>query len=121
MDGSYDASRGGSRADVFVSTFVAGRLAFQVLSLRLGPEHAQRGRIELLQNPGPWDETTLQVWPVSSANLTWPPASSFTDGEGVSSIFTWEQRWASTGLSGHQQIGSDLRQRGFTRVIVDLR
>lgn len=94
MDGSYDGSRVLRRADVFASTFVAGRLAFQILSLHLGAEHAARRHLLLFQNPGPWSETTLQIWPVASASLTWPPPSSFTDGEELTSIFSWEQRWA---------------------------
>jgi hypothetical protein len=47
-DASFTERIAGRAPDVYVSTFAAGRLAFQVMAVRLGPEHADATGINIL-------------------------------------------------------------------------
>jgi hypothetical protein len=92
--GSMDGGHAGEgRAQAFASTFVVGRFAFQVLSVRSSPERRGLDQVQLLQNGGQWAETTAQIWPLAAPTVRWPPSSSFKD-VGTTSIFNWERRWA---------------------------
>lgn len=84
-------SGSGALSGAYVSTFAAGCLAIQVLSIRL--EHTRTGGLLIPQNVGDWDEAMLQVWPPVKMRLAWPPAQSFADLRSPS-FDTLTRRWA---------------------------
>lgn len=92
-DGLPLSGSGARMSCAYVSTFAAGRLAFQVLSIRIGEEHTRTGGLLIPQNVGGWDEAMLQVWPPTGIRLPWPPAQSLTD-LGSPSLDTLTRRWA---------------------------
>lgn len=64
--------------DGCATTFVIGRLVMQVLSIKRKPD-AMHGSLRLRMRSGPWDTKLMQVWPVETQSVGWPPPESFTD------------------------------------------
>ena len=93
-DGSHASGDGARPASAYVSTFVAGRLAFQVLSIRLGPEHSGFRGPSIPQSARPWDEATVQIWPTERVAVGWPPRRSFSD-RAEPSLETLTRRWTA--------------------------
>jgi hypothetical protein len=60
-----------------VSTFLIGYLVVQVFAYHLR-ELGVRNRYRMKVRPGPWPQSLIQVWPVASPGLTWPPALAST-------------------------------------------
>jgi hypothetical protein len=73
-----------------VTTILVGHLAIQILSLHV-LEHKNR-KITVNPNPGQWDDLLLNIWPIGTRPVTWPPLLSFTNG-GSRSIATLADRW----------------------------
>jgi len=71
----------------YVTTLAIGNLALQVVTLRYGG-----GSIHSEQKPGPWDASTLQIWPYVGVQR-WPPRLSLYD-EGALTIDQFDRRWA---------------------------
>jgi len=59
-----------------VSTFLIGYLVVQVFAYHLG-ELGVRDRYRMKVRPGPWSRSLIEVWPIASPGLTWPPALAF--------------------------------------------
>lgn len=64
-----------------VTTFAAGRVVLQILTVRRAPEYEGRLRqITLDATPGPWSRRggrgLIQIWP-ASPSIRWPPDWSF--------------------------------------------
>jgi hypothetical protein len=60
----------------FTITFSVGRFVMQILTLRFEPQVNVIG-IRLDVTPGPWNQSLVQGWPVSSGPVPWPPPMSF--------------------------------------------
>lgn len=79
----------------YVSTIVAGRLALQVLSLRLARHCRDRSvSIDPIPQPlsGPWRECLVPIWPPASSVVYWPPAITLRE-DGVS-LKMFAERWS---------------------------
>jgi hypothetical protein len=74
-----------------VTTILVGHLAIQVLVLRVLPEYQDKS-IKVLPKSGPWNDLLLNIWPISSRPVTWPPHLSFTKS-GSLSIARIADRW----------------------------
>jgi hypothetical protein len=70
------------RLDGCATTFVMGRLVLQVLSVKRKPE-AGPGNLKIHLREGPWGTKLLQVWPIQTERVNWPPPESFSDPDGL--------------------------------------
>ena len=62
------------------TTIGLSHLVLQVLTLRVPPDVSAATRITTSVRTGPWQDATLQVWPLSSTTILWPPSVGL-DGE----------------------------------------
>jgi hypothetical protein len=79
-------------AKASVTTFVIGHLAMQVVSVHPNDQHKNVRVGEVQLREGEWDTLLVQVWPVGTRPLSWPPPLTFTNG-GKRSIATLLNRW----------------------------
>jgi hypothetical protein len=63
-------------------------LAIQVVSVR--PEEGETRGTILHPKDGPWDESTLKIWPTARA-IAWPPMLSYKN-EGLT-LYDLHKRW----------------------------
>lgn len=82
-----------------ITTIVLAHLAIQVLTAHVLPMFAGRNIIPLDQNPGKWDVSLLECWPIFGS-IRWPPAVPFTP-RGSNSIGRLVFRW---------KIGTDINK-----------
>jgi hypothetical protein len=71
----------------YVTTLIVGHLALQVVSLRYGG-----GSISANPRQGPWEASTIQIWPYVGVQR-WPPQLTLYD-EGRLRSDDFERRWA---------------------------
>jgi hypothetical protein len=64
-----------------VTTMAFGSLAIQTRTLRVPSRVPPNTRVTVAERPGPWDELTLQVWPIFIEQVSWPSGMVFR-GEG---------------------------------------
>jgi hypothetical protein len=57
----------------YVTTMAFGNMAIQVLNIRLLTSDMQYSNLIFQQSPGPWDQTSLPIWPNQQTQLSWPP------------------------------------------------
>ena len=79
-------------AKASVSTFIIGYLAIQVVTIHNEPEHKNAPIEDVVLKAGPWDKLLLNIWPVGTRAVTWPPPLSFTHS-GPLSIARLMDRW----------------------------
>ena len=65
-------------AEGYATTFAAGRLVLQTVTVRLSNSEGRAGRIILDTQSGPWDHGLIQIWPTSTS-VQWPPVWSFAE------------------------------------------
>jgi len=68
---------GGDTAEGYVYTFSVGFFGIQLVTFRVPPKRDTP--IFIHTRPGPWDVSTIQIWP-TSRTVQWPPSGSFGDG-----------------------------------------
>jgi hypothetical protein len=78
-DISLDIGKVPKAAHGCVTTFIVGRLAIQVLTVRFPPQY-DGIEIPVGLSPGPWDDLLVDIWPTSN-RISWPPALAFTMGK----------------------------------------
>ena len=65
--------RGDDGPRAIATTMAFGFLAFQVVSIRTPPETPTHDPVSYAVSNGPWEQTLVQIWPISDRLLTWPP------------------------------------------------
>jgi len=81
-----------ARTPGMVVDIVVGRLAIQVMTMHVHPEHADKNIPDPNPKPGDWENQLIQIWPVDPRLVMWPPKQTFTNG-GPKSIATLFDRW----------------------------
>jgi hypothetical protein len=85
-----DAEISGDPVRTFVITMGFGSLAIQVLVGKLTSSIPQRSTITGDLRPGPWDQVTIQIWPVQSERVSWPASMGLSGERGLD---RFSQRW----------------------------
>jgi hypothetical protein len=96
--GAYSSARdlggyaeiSGDPVRTFVITMGFGSLAIQVLVGKLTSSIPQSSTITGDLRPGPWDQVTIQIWPVQSERVAWPASMGLSGELGLD---TFSQRW----------------------------
>lgn len=87
-----------------VTTMVFGPLAIQVARMKL-PDTAPRARtITADVRPGPWDQTTIRVWPNGPEPVSWPPSVGLHGEAGIDAL---SKRWSPNVVSSQPQTPSN--------------
>ena len=73
------------------TTIIVGHLAIQVLVVHVLPGH-QGINFTFNPKPGQWNHLLLNIWPIGSRPITWPPPLTFTNS-GSRSIARLMDRW----------------------------
>jgi hypothetical protein len=73
-----------------VTTILVGHFAIQVLAVRFLPEY--KSTVKVMPKTGQWDDLLLNIWPIGSRPVAWPPPLSFTKS-GSLSIARLADRW----------------------------
>jgi hypothetical protein len=68
--------------DLYVFTFAAGHLAFQVLALKWRHLHRAGDMFPIIAPEDYWQKAAVQFWPTSGTPVCWPP-SQYLDDESV--------------------------------------
>ncbi len=87
--GGY-AEISGDPVRAFVITMGFGSLAIQVLVGKLTSSIPQSSTITGDLRPGPWDQVTIQIWPVQSERVAWPASMGLS---GELELDAFSQRW----------------------------
>jgi hypothetical protein len=66
-------ARGDDGLRAIATTMAFGFLAFQVVSIGTPPEIPTHVPVSYEVSNGPWEQTLVQIWPISDRLLTWPP------------------------------------------------
>jgi hypothetical protein len=66
-----------------VTTMAFGSLAIQTRTLRVPSRVPPNTRVTVAERAGPWDELTLQVWPILIEQVPWPPGIVFRGEAGL--------------------------------------
>jgi hypothetical protein len=75
----------------YVTTMGFGPLAIQVLSGKLSSPIPRSTIITGDLRPGPWDQVTIQIWPIQSGRVAWPASLGLSDELGLD---TFSKRWS---------------------------
>ena len=75
----------------YVTTMAFGPLAIQVLSGKLPSSIPQSTTITGDLRPGPWDQVTIQIWPIQSERDAWPASMGLSGELGLD---TFSERWS---------------------------
>jgi len=81
----------GDQVRAYVTTMGFGSLAIQVLNGKLSGSIPQGSVITGDFRPGPWDQVTIQIWPVQSERVAWPALIGLSGELGLD---TFSQRWS---------------------------
>lgn len=71
---------GVNEVKAYLTTMAFGSLALQILSLKTTVGFPKKTSITYETQEGPWNQTLLQVWPLSQYTKQWPPTYGL-DGE----------------------------------------
>jgi len=86
MQGAPKAAKG------CATTILVGHLAIQVLAVHVLPEYADRAVGQIAPKAGRWNDLLLNIWPIGSRPVRWPPPMSFMES-GSLGIATLIGRW----------------------------
>ena len=75
-----------------VTTIIVGHLAIQVLSINV-PAKYDNEIVNIGCKMGPWNELLIDVWPIASGSVVWPPAQALTNDGGPLSFIRLRDRW----------------------------
>ncbi len=75
----------------YVTTMGFGPLAIQVLSGKSSRPIPQSTTITGDLRPGPWDQVTIQIWPIQSERIAWPASMGLSGELGLD---TFSKRWS---------------------------
>ena len=75
----------------YVTTMAFGPLAIQVLSGKLSSSIPQGTTITGDLRPGPWDQVTIQIWPIQSERVAWPASMGLSGELGLDAF---SERWS---------------------------
>lgn len=64
-----------------IHTMAFGRLALQIVSIKWLTHKHGPVSIQIKMVPGPWEQATVQIWPLSLRPVQWPPSTSFDDSQ----------------------------------------
>jgi hypothetical protein len=95
------------------ATLIVGHLAVQVFVAHALPAHKDKPIDAITPRQGPWDDLLVQIWPVSSRSLTWPPRLTFTSSGTRQHIGQLLYRW-KTGKRVSPPIGRADDPRNMT-------
>jgi hypothetical protein len=85
------AETSSDQVTAYITTMAFGPLAIQVLSGKLSSSIPQSTRITLRPCPGPWDQVTIQIWPIQSEQVAWPASMGLSGELGLD---TFSKRWS---------------------------
>jgi hypothetical protein len=74
----------------FVTTMGFGPIAIQILNTKLSKSISQNITITPNLQPGPWDQITIQIWPIGADIVTWPNEIGLKGKHGLENF---NQRW----------------------------
>ena len=83
-----------SQVSGYVTTMGFGPLALQVLSMRLPESVPQNATVTASVQPGPWDQSTLCIWPSQQISQKWPPLFGLSGKIGMQAL---SERWMPGG------------------------
>ena len=79
-------AQGGNEVKAYLTTMAFGSLALQILSLKTPVEFPKETSITYDTQDGPWNQTLLQVWPLSQYTQQWPPTYGLDGGCGLEAL-----------------------------------
>lgn len=71
-------------------TLAIGAFAFQMLCHRRGEDLQEPHVVSMPMRPGPWQRTTVQIWPIRDDEAVWPPYFVLDDG----GLIQLRDRWS---------------------------
>jgi hypothetical protein len=92
-----------------VYNVMVGHVVLQVLSWHSEAEHRKR-IIRMKAADGPWDQLTIQIWPIEKKPLNWPPPMSLSTVVGVTHYGHFRTRFKNE--SGHMLLTPKPKKRG---------
>jgi hypothetical protein len=84
-----------------VYTVMVGHVVLQVLSWRPEAEHKDK-IVRIKAADGPWEQLTIQIWPIKRKAVSWPPPISLSGALGATHYGRFRNRFKNA--TGHQLI-----------------
>ncbi len=76
-------------------TMAFAHVVLQVFTIRLPRDVGPTTRVTANVRRGPWEQATIQIWPVQSTQVSWPPSSGFN---GLVGLDSFAQRFAISAI-----------------------
>jgi hypothetical protein len=76
-------------------TMVFAHVALQVLTIRVPADVGPKTLVTTAVRSGPWDRSTVKIWPGQSAKIDWPPAVGLNGELGLNAL---AERFSTTAL-----------------------
>jgi hypothetical protein len=67
-------------------TMAFAHVVFQVLTIRMPQDVGPNTHVTTNVRRGPWDQATVQIWPVQSTQASWPPPSGLNGESGLDAL-----------------------------------
>ncbi len=67
-------------------TMAFAHVVVQVLTIRVPPEVGPTMRVTTDVRCGPWDQATIQIWPLQSEQASWPPPLGLNSEAGLNAL-----------------------------------
>jgi hypothetical protein len=96
-----DGNTGELAARGHVYNVVVGHVVLQVLSWHPEPQHRDK-IIRIKTADGPWEQLTIQIWPIEKKSVNWPPPMSLSTVVGVSHYGHFRTRFRNP--TGHELV-----------------
>ena len=67
-------------------TISLSHVVFQIFTIRVPPEVGPSTLVTTKVRRGPWDKSTVQIWPIQTTLASWPPPLGLNSEEGLNAL-----------------------------------